>query len=97
MERVTDFSAKKNRNGAFVRSDVVEATRVELVSENSSARTSPGAACGQIPKQKSPQGKLLYFVASFFHGRTQSFAHLTFTAVRRPFKSRGTLLKDGCT
>ena len=73
---------------------LVEARRVELLSENRSAQLSPGGAVSLHSLARPPNGRLTGLVApGTAKGREQ--APPPFTTCRRPFRGRGPPRADG--
>ena len=88
------FAKRKNTlSGVFL---LVEATGVEPVSENLSARASPGAAYGQDSPDFESTSKLKVSVASFVMPCSK-LCKVTFTVSRRPSRGHGYPRADGCT
>ena len=74
---------------------LVEARRIELLSESLSIRTSPGADLHLHSRGKTPKVRLISKVFPLYKRRYGNSSHRSFTADRRPYSSRGNLEQDG--
>ena len=75
---------------------LVEARGVEPLSESSFTQTSPGAECClKFPKRADSIQTALSGI-SLIQRRYGKSSRRSFTANRRPYRSRGTPRKDGC-
>ncbi len=74
---------------------LVEARRIELLSESLSIRTSPGADLHLHSRGKTPEVRLISKVFPLYKRRYGNSSHRSFTADRRPYSSRGNFEQDG--